>query len=89
LIKVAESGLFKADLASDMNLFTGAGFSALARNSNDTALPVGDTLKNLLVKEFSLETYASLDLASLYAVLLADHRDALRSYLEETFTVHR
>lgn len=87
MLKVAESGLLKADLTSPLNLFTGAGFSTLARNGNNASLPVGDGLKNLLVKEFTLDAYASLDLASLYAVLLADRRDALREFLEEVFTV--
>lgn len=89
MLKVAESGLFKADLVGPLNLFTGAGFSTLARNSNKESLPVGDGLKELLVKKFSLGTYASLDLASLYAILLADRRDALRDFLESVFTVHQ
>lgn len=86
-MKVAETGLFKADLSGPLNLFTGAGFSTLALNANKASLPVGDTLRQLLVAEFSLEAYATLDLASLYAVLLADRRQALRDYLESIFTV--
>lgn len=88
-MKIAESGLFAADLAGPLNLFTGAGFSTLALNSASAPMPVGDGLKHLLVKEFGLEAYAGLDLASLYAVLLADRRDALRDYLEAVFTVGR
>lgn len=89
MLKVAESGLFSADVTSPLNLFTGAGFSTLAENSHKDCLPVGDGLKALLIKEFSLGAYASLDLASLYAVLLADRRDALRDYLESVFTVEK
>lgn len=87
MLKVAEAGLLKADLAKGVNLFTGAGFSVLARNASGDPLPVGDGLKTLLIKEFGLEAYATLDLASLYAVLLADRRAALRDYLERVFTV--
>lgn len=87
MLQVAELGLLKADLARGLNLFVGAGFSTLARNSFGETLPVGDGLKNLLVKEFNLGTYASLDLASIYAVLLADRREALREFLESVFKI--
>ncbi len=89
MLHVGESGLFNADLSGPLNLFTGAGFSTLARNGAKDSLPVGDGLKNLLVKEFALDAYSSLDLAGLYAVLLADRRDALRAFLEAVFTVDR
>ena len=87
MLKVAEAGLFSADLARGINLFIGAGFSILARNSFRQTLPIGNELKTLLVKEFGLESYASLDLPSLYAILLSGRRDALRDYLEKVFTV--
>ncbi|MCW4589034.1 SIR2 family protein [Gluconacetobacter entanii] len=87
MLKVEKAGLLKADLSRGVNLFTGAGFSTLARNSFGETLPVGDGLKTLLVKEFSLDEYSSLDLASLYAVILSDRRHALRRYLERVFTV--
>jgi hypothetical protein len=87
LLKVAETGLFNADIANSINLFAGAGFSTLAKNSRKDCLPIGDELKRLLVNEFSLDQYAGLDLASLYAVLLADRREPLREYLEKIFTV--
>lgn len=87
MLKVRESGLLKADLARGLNLFTGAGFSTLARNFLGEILPIGEDLRVLLVKEFELDTYASLDLASLYAILLSDRRDSLRDYLKRVFTV--
>jgi adenylate kinase len=87
MLKVTEEGLLNADLAKGLNLFVGAGFSTLARNSLGDALPVGDKLKNLLVEKFQLEKYRTLDLAGLYAVLAADRRDALRDYLKSVFTV--
>lgn len=88
MLQVDELGLFKADLARSINLFTGAGFSTLAKNATGAPLPVGDDLRKLLVKEFDLSEYSELDLPSIYAVLLADRRDALRSFLEATFRVH-
>ncbi|MBL6457757.1 SIR2 family protein [Belnapia sp. T6] len=87
VLNVSESGLLSADFVRGVNLFLGAGFSTLAKNRFTKSLPVGDGLKDLLVKEFNLEPYASLDLAGLYAVLLADRRDALRDFLAKTFTV--
>jgi hypothetical protein len=86
-MKVEELGLLKADIAKPINLFTGAGFSTLAENSSGDKLPVGDRLKTLLIKEFKLSAYESLDLAGLYAVMLADRREELRSFLESIFTV--
>lgn len=87
MLKIAETGLLKADLARGVNLFTGAGFSTLARNGGGGTLPVGNDLKTLLIKEFGLDAYTSLDLAGLYAVLLSDRRVALREFLEKLFTV--
>ena len=60
MLKVAELGLLKADLARGLNLFVGSGFSTLAHNSFAETLPVGEGLKSLLVKEFNLELYAML-----------------------------
>ena len=87
MLKVSEQGLLKADLTRGLNIFVGAGFSTLARNEFNDQLPVGDGLKNLLVEKFNLQAYESLDLASLYAVLLSDRRDALREYLVKVFTI--
>ncbi|WP_294130391.1 hypothetical protein [Sphingobium sp.] len=81
MLQIPESGLFKADIRKGLNLFVGAGFSTLARNKFNHLLPVGDELKNGLIEEFKLYSYAELDLASIYAILLADRRDSLRTYL--------
>lgn len=86
MITAVEKGLLIADLNRPLNLFTGAGFSTLAKNAAGDPLPLGGELKSLLVKNFGLDAYSSLDLPSLYAVLLADRRDALRSFLEEIYT---
>ena len=87
MLKVPEAGLLKADLGKGLNLFTGAGFSILAKNQFKKTLPIGDELKKLLIEEFKLELYSSLDLPGLYAVLLADRRELLRAYLERVFKV--
>lgn len=87
MLKVEKAGLLKADLLRGVNLFTGAGFSTLASNDAGKTLPVGDKLKTLLVEKFELYEYSSLDLASLYAVIMSDRRHALRNYLEGIFTV--
>jgi hypothetical protein len=87
VIKIAKSGLLGADLTKGVNLFVGAGFSTLAHNSFGKPLPVGSGLKDQLVEKFELQAYSSLDLSSLYAVILADRRNELRSFLEGVFTV--
>ncbi|QAY75217.1 SIR2 family protein [Sphingosinicella sp. BN140058] len=87
MIKIPEAGLFNADVRKGINLFLGAGFSTLAKNSQGDTLPVGDSLKGKLIAEFKLDTYSALDLPSLYAILLADRRDALRDFLVKTYTV--
>lgn len=87
MLGVAEAGLLRADLARSINLFVGAGFSTLAKNHNGKNLPVGNALKDQIVENFGLQSYKSLDLPSLYAVLLSDRRQQLRDFLEETFVV--
>lgn len=87
MLAVTERGLFEADLAKEINVFTGAGFSTLARNARNRPLPAGDDLRQGLVAEFNIDAYASLDLPSIYAILRADRREALRNYLNETFTI--
>ncbi len=71
----------------EAHLFTGASFSTLARHVRGDKLPVGDGLKALLIGEFGLDAYASLDLAGLCAVLLSDRRVTLREFQERVFTV--
>ena len=87
MLTVKELGLFEADLNKEINLFTGAGFSTLSSNVNKQVLPAGDVLRKNLITEFKLDSYASLDLPSIYAILRTDRRQALRDFLEDTFTV--
>lgn len=87
MLTVDEFGLFEADLNKEINIFTGAGFSTLSKNANNQILPAGDDLRKNLITEFKIDAYASLDLPSIYAILRADRRQALRDFLDETFTV--
>lgn len=87
MLQVEEAGLFRADLGRSLNLFVGAGFSTLAHNGLRAPLPAGDELRQLLIEKFDLQKYNSLDLPGVYAVLMADRREALRDYLESIFVV--
>lgn len=87
MLQVEELGLFRADLGRSVNLFVGAGFSTLAKNGLNKNLPAGDELRLLLIDHFDLSEYKNLDLSGVYAVLLADRREALRKYLESIFIV--
>ena len=78
MLFVEESGLFAADLSQKINLFAGAGFSVLAKNGSGKYLPVGSELTELLVSEFGLHEYASLDLPSLYAIISSEHKEQLK-----------
>lgn len=87
VLHVPEQALLESDLSKDVNLFVGAGFSTLAKNSDGRVLPVGSELKADIVQDFGVENLASLDLPSLYAVISAERRDDLREYLIKKFSV--
>lgn len=54
MLGVTDAGLLRADLTKGVNLFLGAGFSTLAGNITGNKLPVGEGLKDLLIREFDL-----------------------------------
>tara|TARA_B100000678_G_C18219800_1_gene506703 strand:- start:139 stop:2508 length:2370 start_codon:yes stop_codon:yes gene_type:complete len=87
MFKVEEEGLFRSDLQKPINVFTGAGFSVLAKNALNQTLPVGERLKSDIIQRFDIPQLSDLDLASIYAFISSDRRDELRSFLQETFTV--
>lgn len=87
MIKSDELGLLADDLNGPINLFVGAGFSVLANNASASPIPRGAELKELLIAEFGLEQYRSLELPALYAIIIADRRERLREFLTLSYRV--
>ncbi|MFP7371342.1 SIR2 family protein [Lactococcus lactis] len=83
-----ESTLLK-DLTGKINLFTGAGFSVLATNSDGEGLPLGSELGNL-ISNFCKERgdNYSLDLQRIYAIANLRYKEELKDFLNDLFTVH-
>jgi len=78
---------FRRAVEDGINLFTGAGFSVLAKNAMGQTLPVGDRLRQLLVQEFSLTALSNLDLSQLCTVIQSSNQAELRTFLCKQFTV--
>lgn len=87
LLEVRRSGLFDEDLRGPVNLFTGAGFSRLATNSNGLPLPLGEELKDLIITRFKREDLIALDLQSVYTIITNERKDELDDFLVEIFSV--
>lgn len=68
-----------------INLFTGAGFSVLAKDKTGKSLPLGLELKNELAEKFNQPN--SLDLAQLCTIIEAITPEKLKKYLTERFEV--
>ncbi len=77
---------FLTALRNGVNLFLGAGFSILARNSAGSELPLGDALADELARHFSLRL-GKLKLSQVCTILESKQRAALREYLVGRFTV--
>lgn len=86
-LQIEKQALFERDLRGGFNLFLGAGFSRLATNSGNNTLPTGEDLKGIIVKEFELERYETLDLPSVYQIVVGERRQRLHALLKTLFTV--
>ncbi|MBP8809369.1 MAG: SIR2 family protein [Kofleriaceae bacterium] len=84
---VENENTFQAALRSGLNLFLGAGFSVLAKNIDDQALPVGADLRRALIAAFGFEGLDTLDLAQLCTVIESSRAVELRDFLHRTFQV--
>lgn len=87
MLKIEQVGLFESDISGSLNLFTGSGFSRLAKNSTPSKLPTGDGLRDLLVDEFKRPELSNMDLQSVYTILHSSKRDRLNEYLTKVLTV--
>lgn len=85
MINIELEELFKNALDNGINIFTGAGFSTLAKDRFSKELPVGIQLKEELCKEFSVSS--SLDLAQISTILESTKKENFLNYLTERFKV--
>ncbi len=86
-MKIENEHNFVEALKRGLNLFCGAGFSVLAKDSLGKPLPVGDSLKKELIMHFKCENLESLDLPKLWVILEQKFRDELRNYIESRYRV--
>lgn len=86
-MKIENEHNFIEALKKGINLFCGAGFSVLAKDSLGKPLPVGDSLKKELLIHFKSENLESLDLPKLWVILQQNFRDELRNYIENRYRV--
>lgn len=87
MLIVKEPGLFETDIQGKVNLFTGSGFSTLAKNQNDLELPTGGKLQELLVEKFDRSDLRELDLQSLYTVIANGQKANIDRFLVKTYSV--
>lgn len=87
MLKIDQMGLFESDISGPLNLFTGSGFSRLAKNSDLNRLPTGDDLRDLLVEGFKRPELSKMDLQSVYTILHSSKRESLNQYLSKVLTV--
>jgi len=86
MIEVENAASFLQAARTGINIFTGAGWSTLAK-SNLGPLPVGNTLSKELRDKFSVDPNEALDLPQLSTVIAARDAPGLEQYLRERFTV--
>src|SRR4051812_44620291 len=86
-MEIENEANFRRAIETGLNLFLGAGFSVLAKNKLSQDLPIGNSLKDDICKEFSLESLITLDLPKIYAIADSQRRNDLRKFLVEKFTV--
>lgn len=86
-MQIEFEGSFNDAITSGCNLFLGAGFSVLARNTADLSLPVGGMLADELRTQFAIDPDRSLGLPQLCTLIGFDRSQDLDDYLRARFTV--
>lgn len=84
-ISIENELLFQEALKGGINLFTGSGFSSLAKDKQSVNLPSGDDLKNELCLKFELPKNLSLSQTS--NILKNRDKEAFYRFLEDRFDV--
>jgi hypothetical protein len=85
-VEIEFKSTFEKHLFSGINLFTGAGFSLLAKDLSGTTLPIGDKLKNELLVRFP-DIPKVLDLPRICTMVSRTRKDDLYEFLYNRFTI--
>jgi len=87
-VHIEQEGSFRhAIISGGINLFTGAGFSLLAKDQDGRPLPTGLQLRNELAERFEVAGGTDLDLPQLATVIEARDRVRLQALVRRRFTV--
>ena len=84
---IENEATFRKAISNGFNLFTGAGFSVLAKDKDGKSLPVASTLTDELIDHFNRPELESLELDELSEVLKDGHKDNFRRYIFNRYTV--
>lgn len=85
-MKIESKSTFERCLREGINIFTGAGFSLLAKDKQGRPLPIGDDLRNELLEEFPTAP-KTLQLPQLCTFLSRSRKDDLDRYIKARFDV--
>lgn len=85
-MKIESKSTFERCLREGINIFTGAGFSLLAKDKQKRPLPIGDDLRKELLIEFPGSPQA-LQLPQLCTFISRSRKDDLDKYIKSRFNV--
>lgn len=85
-MKIESESTFERCLSEGINIFTGAGFSLLAKDKQGRPLPIGDNLHKELLIEFP-ESPKTLQLPQLCTFISKSRKDDLDKYIKSRFDV--
>lgn len=88
-MEIENTASLRYALLSGINVFVGAGFSVLAHDEDERAMPVGPELSDELRKRFALDGTAGLNLPQLYTLLARTHKDDVDAFLRKRFRVQK
>lgn len=87
-IEIEREEALKKHLKEDgVNLFLGAGFSYDAYNREKKRLPLGNELKDLLLKKFSLDIFKELPLPQICEIIKKQWKGDFNRYLKDIYCV--
>ena len=86
-MQIENEHTFSKVVTTGINLFLGAGFSVLAKNTGGHQIPVGSALQGLLTQEFDLPEDPDFDLPKISSVLESTRATEFREYLKGVFQV--
>jgi SIR2-like domain len=89
-VKIENENTFNSHLQKGINLFLGAGFSVEANGTFEgkpKAMPVGDTLRKEILKEFGRDPNSHMSLPQICQVIAKTQRNALNEFLRARFAV--